>query len=70
MMSSNAGGGGERVLWTAIAFMQRTQDDLISVVYTGDMTTTTKEAMIDKVKVSYDSADPLHSEINLPSRDI
>jgi alpha-1,2-mannosyltransferase len=47
---SNAGGGGERVLWTAIAFMQRTEPDVISVVYSGD-TDATKEQIIAKVKV-------------------
>ena len=34
---SNAGGGGERVLWTAILSTQRTHSDIISVVYTGDV---------------------------------
>lgn len=33
----NAGGGGERVLWTAIAYLQRTEPKVISVVYTGDV---------------------------------
>ena len=47
---SNAGGGGERVLWTAVAFMQRTEPDVISVVYSGD-TDATKEQIIAKVKV-------------------
>jgi alpha-1,2-mannosyltransferase len=47
---SNAGGGGERVLWTAIALMQRTEPDVISVVYSGD-TDATKEQIIAKVKV-------------------
>ncbi|PBK97995.1 hypothetical protein ARMGADRAFT_1076450 [Armillaria gallica] len=41
----NAGGGGERVLWTAIASIQ----GIVSVVYTGD-TGTTKEPILDKVK--------------------
>lgn len=47
---SNAGGGGERVLWGAIAFMQRTQPDVVSVVYTGDVDAT-KEQILAKVKV-------------------
>lgn len=36
---SNAGGGGERVLWTAIACMQReyAATDTLFVVYTGDV---------------------------------
>ncbi|CAG7853005.1 GDP-Man:Man(3)GlcNAc(2)-PP-Dol alpha-1,2-mannosyltransferase; AltName: Full=Asparagine-linked glycosylation protein 11 homolog; AltName: Full=Glycolipid 2-alpha-mannosyltransferase [Serendipita indica DSM 11827] len=33
----NAGGGGERVLWAAIAYLQRTQPEVLSVVYTGDV---------------------------------
>ncbi|GAA5940523.1 alpha-1,2-mannosyltransferase ALG11 [Sporobolomyces koalae] len=44
----NAGGGGERVLWTALAHMQRTTDDVF-VVYTGDQGVT-KESMIAKVQ--------------------
>lgn len=47
---SNAGGGGERVLWTAIAFMQRTEPNVLSVVYTGDADAT-KEQILEKVKV-------------------
>ncbi|KAH9480376.1 GDP-Man:Man(3)GlcNAc(2)-PP-Dol alpha-1,2-mannosyltransferase [Psilocybe cubensis] len=45
----NAGGGGERVLWTAIAGMQRTDPDIVSVVYSGDVDAT-KEEIIAKVK--------------------
>ncbi len=48
--TSNAGGGGERVLWTAIALLQRTQLDVINVVYSGD-TDATKEEIISKVQV-------------------
>jgi hypothetical protein len=48
--NSNAGGGGERVLWTAITLMQRTEPDVISVVYSGDMDTS-KEQIIAKAKV-------------------
>ncbi|BGP18198.1 asparagine-linked glycosylation protein [Rhodosporidiobolus nylandii] len=33
----NAGGGGERVLWTALACMQREEPDAVYVVYTGDV---------------------------------
>lgn len=47
---SNAGGGGERVLWTAIALMQRTEPEVVSVVYSGDVDAT-KEQIIQKVKV-------------------
>ena len=49
-VQSNAGGGGERVLWTAIAAMQRTNPDIISAVYSGD-TDATKAEIISKVKV-------------------
>jgi hypothetical protein len=48
--NSNSGGGGERVLWTAIALMQRTEPDVISVVYSGD-TGASKEQIIAKAKV-------------------
>lgn len=47
---SNAGGGGERVLWTAIAFSQRTEPNIVSVVYSGDVDAS-KESIIAKVKV-------------------
>ncbi|KAI0698166.1 mannosyltransferase [Cytidiella melzeri] len=49
----NAGGGGERVLWTAVAFIQRTEPDIITVVYSGD-TDATKEEIIRKVKSRFD----------------
>ncbi|KAH9000600.1 mannosyltransferase [Lactarius hatsudake] len=58
----NAGGGGERVLWTAVALMQRTEPDVISVVYSGD-TDATKEQIIAKVKARFDitlAQDTLH----------
>ncbi|KAH8082473.1 mannosyltransferase [Cristinia sonorae] len=48
----NAGGGGERVLWTAIAFIQRTEPDILSVVYSGD-TDATKEQILAKVKARF-----------------
>ena len=47
---SNAGGGGERVLWTAIAASQRTNPHVVNVVYTGD-TEASKEQIIGKAKV-------------------
>lgn len=47
---SDAGGGGERVLWVAIAYLQRTEPDVVSVVYTGDVSET-KESIIGKVNV-------------------
>ncbi|KDE06840.1 hypothetical protein MVLG_02876 [Microbotryum lychnidis-dioicae p1A1 Lamole] len=40
----NAGGGGERVLWTAVACLQREEPDLICVVYTGDLTAEDEDA--------------------------
>ncbi|TFK27677.1 mannosyltransferase [Coprinopsis marcescibilis] len=45
----NAGGGGERVLWTAIASIQRAHPDVLSVVYSGDIDTT-KGQILEKVK--------------------
>ncbi|KAI0066790.1 mannosyltransferase [Artomyces pyxidatus] len=55
----NAGGGGERVLWTAIALMQRSEPDVVSVVYSGDIEAS-KEQIIDKVKARF--AITLHPE--------
>ncbi|KAH7339450.1 glycosyltransferase family 4 protein [Rhizoctonia solani] len=49
----NSGGGGERVLWAAIAYLQRTNSRVLSVVYTGD-TDATKEEIITKVKTRFD----------------
>lgn len=51
-MNSNAGGGGERVLWAAVSCLQREEPELICVVYTGDVVKTSKEDMIAKVQVS------------------
>ena len=52
VLPSNAGGGGERVLWAAVYATQRKEADVISVVYSGD-TDTMKEKIIEKVKVSH-----------------
>ena len=60
MCESNAGGGGERVLWTAIALLQRTEPDVVSVVYSGD-TDASKEQIIAKVQVR-DCAEVLRSQ--------
>lgn len=49
---SNAGGGGERVLWTAVAWLQREDPNVISLVYSGDYPTASKEEILAKVKVS------------------
>ena len=45
---SNAGGGGERVLWAA--HMQREHKDIICVVYSGDVDAP-KQQTIEKVKL-------------------
>lgn len=53
---SDSGGGGERVLWSAIAYLQRTQPDVVSMVYTGDFPrggkAEDKDRIIHNVKVS------------------
>jgi alpha-1,2-mannosyltransferase len=49
---SNAGGGGERVLWAAVALIQREYPDIISIVYSGD-TDASKEDIIQKAKVMW-----------------
>jgi len=49
IVNSNAGGGGERVLWTVVALLQRTSPDIVSVVYSGDGDAG-KEEIISKVK--------------------
>jgi hypothetical protein len=48
--SSNAGGGGERVLWTAVSHIQHEHKDIICVVYSGDVDAS-KQEIIEKVKV-------------------
>ncbi|KAG7088859.1 hypothetical protein E1B28_012813 [Marasmius oreades] len=48
----NAGGGGERVLWAAVAALQRNEPEVISVVYSGDVDTS-KEEIIEKVKTRF-----------------
>ena len=48
---SNAGGGGERVLWTAISASQAIDNSVVHVVYSGDLDAS-KEEIISKVKVS------------------
>ena len=49
-LRSNAGGGGERVLWTAIKTMQTRFPEVISVVYTGDIEVTTS-VIFDNIQV-------------------
>ncbi|KAF9942058.1 asparagine-linked glycosylation protein [Modicella reniformis] len=48
----NAGGGGERVLWTAIRDIQQNYPHVISVVYTGD-TDVDKDAILEKVRTRF-----------------
>lgn len=45
----NAGGGGERVLWTAIRDIQQKYPHVASVVYTGD-TDVDKDAILERVR--------------------
>jgi hypothetical protein len=47
----NAGGGGERVIWTAVAYMQRLHPDVVSVVYTGDWPGASKEEILARASV-------------------
>ena len=47
---SNAGGGGERVLWAAVECMQRESPRLITVVYTGDVDAS-KEQILARAQV-------------------
>ncbi|KAF7307264.1 hypothetical protein MIND_00520100 [Mycena indigotica] len=58
----NAGGGGERVLWTAIAYIQRTRPEVLPVVYTGDIDAT-KDSIVQKAQSRFSIAldpDRLH----------
>ncbi|KAG9291419.1 hypothetical protein G9A89_021837 [Geosiphon pyriformis] len=48
----NAGGGGERVLWTAILSIQKQYKHVVCVVYTGD-TDVTKSDILNKVKARF-----------------
>jgi alpha-1,2-mannosyltransferase len=50
----NAGGGGERVLWTAIAWLQREDPDVVVLVYSGDYPAASKTEILGKVKVSFE----------------
>ena len=49
VMDSNAGGGGEAVLWQAIKATQDRWPEAICVVYTGD--STSKAEILEHVKV-------------------
>ncbi|WVR04606.1 hypothetical protein IAU60_001616 [Kwoniella sp. DSM 27419] len=66
----NAGGGGERVLWTAVRHLQRTEKDLLVLVYSGDVPAASKEEILTKVKTRFSielDASRLHF-VPLPSR--
>lgn len=47
----NAGGGGERVLWTALSGMQASYPELAFVVYSGDFPGLSKEAILARAQV-------------------
>ncbi|VDC03397.1 unnamed protein product [Peniophora sp. CBMAI 1063] len=51
---SNAGGGDERVLWTAVAHMQRTEPSIANVAYSGDVDAIKKEVRIARVNAHLD----------------
>ena len=50
--NSNAGGGGERVLWEAVCATQKRWPKAICVIYTGD-SDVSKAAMLQKVEVCH-----------------
>ncbi|KAH7099632.1 mannosyltransferase [Auriculariales sp. MPI-PUGE-AT-0066] len=48
----NAGGGGELVLWTAIQHIQATEQDVVCIVYTGDLDAA-KDEILAKVNMRF-----------------
>ncbi|KAK4685333.1 hypothetical protein P7C73_g4818, partial [Tremellales sp. Uapishka_1] len=68
----NAGGGGERVLWSAISYLQRTDPDVVILVYSGDYPLASKEEILGKVKNRFSiELDPKTMQfIPLPSREL
>ena len=48
----NAGGGGERVLWTAVAYHQKHDPHVGCAVYSGDVDAS-KSDIVSRVKVSF-----------------
>ncbi|WWD21459.1 hypothetical protein CI109_105944 [Kwoniella shandongensis] len=66
----NAGGGGERVLWTAIRHVQKSEKETLVLVYSGDYPAASKEDILvkvnDRFQIALDSS-RLHF-IPLPSR--
>jgi alpha-1,2-mannosyltransferase len=50
LFASNAGGGGERVLWTAIKSIQDRYPHVVSVIYSGDVEVTPTQ-LLENVQV-------------------
>ncbi|KAF9095236.1 asparagine-linked glycosylation protein [Mortierella sp. AD031] len=48
----NAGGGGERVLWTAIRDIQENYPHVVSIVYTGD-TDVNKQDILERIRTRF-----------------
>ncbi|ORX47789.1 hypothetical protein DM01DRAFT_1138171 [Hesseltinella vesiculosa] len=48
----DAGGGGERVLWTAVRYVQHEFNDVICAIYTGDIDVS-REQILLRVKTSF-----------------
>ncbi|WWC86926.1 uncharacterized protein L201_001805 [Kwoniella dendrophila CBS 6074] len=66
----NAGGGGERVLWSAIRHLQKTEKDVLILVYSGDYPSASKDDILGRAKNRF-SIDIDTSRIHfvpLPSR--
>lgn len=51
-LSSNAGGGGERVLWAAVRATQQKWPNALCIVYTGDHDVN-KDQILRRVKVRF-----------------
>ena len=49
---SNAGGGGERVLWTAVKHLQAIDPGTVILIYSGDYPVASKDQILAKVVVS------------------
>ncbi|WVW78496.1 hypothetical protein I302_100451 [Kwoniella bestiolae CBS 10118] len=66
----NAGGGGERVLWSAIRHLQKTEKDVLVLVYSGDYPTASKDDILGKAKNRFSiEIDPSRIHfVPLPSR--
>ncbi|WWC59281.1 uncharacterized protein I303_101832 [Kwoniella dejecticola CBS 10117] len=66
----NASGGGERVLWSAVRHLQKTEKDALILVYSGDYPAASKETILgrakDRFSIEIDAA-RLHF-VPLPSR--